>query len=388
MKMLRKTICAVLALALVLSVGLLPVSAVQGTIASGAATVTASALNIRAGQGTDTSIEGLIPNGGTVVVLEKSSDDWYKIFYNGTTGYVASRYLTEVKATADLSATGKVTGTDVRCRSGAGTSYDVLGYVTKDASYTVTGIEDGWYRINFSGKTGYVRSDYVQLTGSSSTGSSQPAPSNDDPDLTEMSGTGTVIGYGVRIRSAPNTTTSEILGYYPYGATYSVLGKTGNWYKLQYNSSSTTYIYADYLRINSEGGSGGYVDYSEDAGQRIANFALQFVGYDYVYGGAGPYVFDCSGLVYYTLTNLGYTNIDRCADDQYDNVGTWITRNEVKAGDLVFFSSNGYSVTHVGIAISDTQFVHASSPGVGVIISDLYSDYYTRVYFGAKRVAN
>jgi cell wall-associated NlpC family hydrolase len=56
-------------------------------------------------------------------------------------------------------------------------------------------------------------------------------------------------------------------------------------------------------------------------------------------------------------------------------------------GDLVFFSDNGgYSVTHVGIYIGNHQFVHASTPKNGILVSSLDSEYYSRVWFGAKRL--
>ena len=63
-----------------------------------------------------------------------------------------------------------------------------------------------------------------------------------------------------------------------------------------------------------------------------------------------------------------------------------VSKSELQPGDLVFFSSNGSSVTHVGIYIGNGQFVHASTSKTGVIISNLSSAYYLRVWFGAKRI--
>jgi cell wall-associated NlpC family hydrolase len=63
--------------------------------------------------------------------------------------------------------------------------------------------------------------------------------------------------------------------------------------------------------------------------------------------------------------------------------------SELYPGDLVFFSSNGgKGVTHVGIYIGDDEFVHASRPGVGVVISRLDSSYYTKGWFGGKRLVS
>ena len=82
---------------------------------------------------------------------------------------------------------------------------------------------------------------------------------------------------------------------------------------------------------------------------------------------------------------FGYS-LSRTASQQYKNNGYSVSKSELQQGDLVFFSSNGYSVTHVGIYIGGGQFIHASTSTTGVIISDLNSSYYTRVWFGAKRI--
>ena len=127
---------------------------------------------------------------------------------------------------------------------------------------------------------------------------------------------------------------------------------------------------------------------SATKGQKIANYALQYLGYKYVYGSESPSKgFDCSGLVYYTFGQFGY-KLQRSASQQYKNNGTTIAKSDLKPGDLVFFSSNGSTVTHVGIYIGDNEFVHASTSDTGVIISNLTSAYYTKVWFGAKRIVD
>jgi cell wall-associated NlpC family hydrolase len=103
-------------------------------------------------------------------------------------------------------------------------------------------------------------------------------------------------------------------------------------------------------------------------------------------GSRPPGGFDCSGLVYYVFHHFDY-NVTRTASSQYAQDGYKVLKSELLPGDLVFFSSNGgYSVTHVGIYIGDGQFVHASCPKAGLIISSLDSDYYTQAWYGAKRV--
>ena len=78
--------------------------------------------------------------------------------------------------------------------------------------------------------------------------------------------------------------------------------------------------------------------------------------------------------------------LDRTAAQQYTNNGTSVSKSDLQVGDLVFFSSSSQSVGHVGMYIGDGQFIHASSGGGKVIITDLNSSYYVRNYVGAKRV--
>ena len=104
-----------------------------------------------------------IPSGTTVVILEKTSDTWYHVNDRGTVGYVAARYLTDVSAVRSFSATGAVTGSNVRLRSDASVSGQILATYQNGARLSVTGIRDGWYKIQSGTLTGYIRSDLMQI---------------------------------------------------------------------------------------------------------------------------------------------------------------------------------------------------------------------------------
>ena len=121
-------------------------------------------------------------------------------------------------------------------------------------------------------------------------------------------------------------------------------------------------------------------------GQQLADFALQFDGYSYVYGGSSPESgFDCSGLTSYVYRQFGYT-ISRTASQQFKNNGTPVQKADLQPGDLVFFSSDGAGVTHVGLYIGSGKFVNASNDRTGVIVSSLSSSWYTKTWWGAKRL--
>lgn len=116
----------------------------------------------------------------------------------------------------------------------------------------------------------------------------------------------------------------------------------------------------------------------------ILNTAKQYIGVKYQWGGTSPSTgFDCSGFVYYVFKQNGIT-LPRVSRDQY-KVGTAVSYENLKPGDLVFFSfaRNGV-VDHDGIYLGGGQFINASS-SKGVTIYTM-GPYWKSVYVGAKRV--
>jgi len=117
------------------------------------------------------------------------------------------------------------------------------------------------------------------------------------------------------------------------------------------------------------------------AGRGLVEYALQFVGYQYVYGTAGPRTFDCSGFVMYVYGKYG-VSLPHYSGSQF-NCGQPVAKSALSPGDLVFFGSG---ISHVGIYIGGGRFVHAANSKSGVITSDLTDGYYAANYQGARRV--
>lgn len=139
-------------------------TAFAAELSSGVGTVTASALKLRAEASTTSACLTLLPKGTSVVVEDDSIAGWYKVNHEGVTGYLSSEYVSfSISGSAKLG-NGKVTGNDVNVRSAASTSASRLGSLNKGNVVAVTGIDNGWYKISFNGKTGYVRSDYMTIT--------------------------------------------------------------------------------------------------------------------------------------------------------------------------------------------------------------------------------
>jgi cell wall-associated NlpC family hydrolase len=119
-------------------------------------------------------------------------------------------------------------------------------------------------------------------------------------------------------------------------------------------------------------------------GHRLAATALEFRGVPYRNGGITPAGFDCSGLVRYVLARHGLA-IPRQTRDQF-TAGDRVGRRDVRAGDLVFFSTVGRGASHVGIALDDDEFVHAPSSRGVVRVERLTTEYWRSRFIGARRL--
>jgi cell wall-associated NlpC family hydrolase len=120
-------------------------------------------------------------------------------------------------------------------------------------------------------------------------------------------------------------------------------------------------------------------------GFSVAGAALQFRGTPYRLGGTEPEGgFDCSGLVHYVYARYGIA-VPRDVRSQYE-VGTRIDEEDIQPGDLLFFETEGTGASHVAIAISSRQFVHAPNSRGVVRVELLTSDYWTSRYLGARRI--
>jgi cell wall-associated NlpC family hydrolase len=111
----------------------------------------------------------------------------------------------------------------------------------------------------------------------------------------------------------------------------------------------------------------------------VVGIAMQYLGTPYVWGGASPAGFDCSGFTYYVFSRVG-VSLPRTVSAQYA-VGVGVSRSELQPGDLVFFNGLG----HVGIYIGGNQFIHSPHTGDVVKVSAM-TGYYDSNYVGARRI--
>lgn len=315
MNSMKRFLSIVLVLTTILSVLAIGVSA-SDEIKSAIGIVDASALRLREGPGTNTSIVANAYRGSFVVILSQEGD-WYKVQYGQKTGYMHSDFLILKQRENVNLGYAKVTCSVANLRSGPSTTTAIVTQARNGAMLYTIGFNCGWYKVVYNGKTAYIRSDLADLTASSFGKDSDP------------------------------------------------------WYTVDPGSGSS-----------GNSGSPG----TSSAGDAIAAKAKEYLGSPYTWGGSSPSGFDCSGFTQYVMRASGYS-INRTATAQLQN-GTSISRDNLKPGDLVFFSDsyNASSASHVGIYLGDGKFIHASTYTTGVIISSLSEAYYNSRYIGARRV--
>ena len=321
--------------------------------------ITADAVNFRSGPSTSYSSLGSFNKGDKVEYLG-TSGSWVKVKYNNKTGYVYGSYVGNY-----TTITQYVTATTLNVRSGAGTSYSVLGSLSKGTKVEVISTTNGWSKISYNGSTGYVSSQYLS-------------------DNTTSTNTTTkyVTATTLNVRSGAGTSYS-VLGSLSKGTKVEVISTTNVWSKINYNGS-IGYVSSQYLSSSSTDSSTSTTSSSVN---KVISLAKSLLGKSYVWGAQGPSTFDCSGFTYYVFKNAANITLPRVSQDQ-STYGTYVSKSNLKVGDLVFFDTNGANdgnVSHVGIYLGNNQFIHASSSKGKVVISEM-SSYYSGAYVNARRV--
>ena len=376
----------IIASAMMASVALPFMNASHVDAATDMRTVTASSLNFRSGPSTSHSIIGSLQKGQQVEYISESGS-WAKVKYNGVTGYVHGDYLTKSTSTGISTSQGTTqyvnSTSGLNVRSGAGTTYSKLGTLEYKEKVTVLSTSNGWAKINYNGQTGYVSSSYLQTTVPGGTTSEN-----------NNSSTTTTVKYvnatsGLNVRSGAGTSYSKI-GSLDYKEKVTVLSTSNGWAKINYKGQAG-YVSSSYLQSTVPSGStsnsGSNNSVSASASSVIA-YAKTLLGKPYVWGAQGPNSFDCSGFTYYVFKNKAGIILPRTSSAQ-SKYGTYVSRNNLRAGDLVFFDTNGANngqVSHVGLYIGNGQMIHASYSQKKIVIDNFNSSYFKRTFVNGRRV--
>jgi SH3-like domain-containing protein len=277
-------------------------------------------VNIRDKVNIDSEVMGKLYNNSIGALLE-TEGDWYKIKSGQVIGYVKSEYvLTGSEAEAMAKKVGqrmaKVTTMTLKVRQEPNLDAIVLGLVPEGDILVVSEELDGWIKVSVEEGDGYVSSDYVEV-------------------------------YTKNVFAESKLEEEERL-------------------KKEEEDRSQA---IEAAKINSIEKSEKEVKVSNGLGERIAEYAMQFVGNPYVYGGTSlTKGADCSGYVMRVYEKFGIS-LPRTSAEQGQKGSKVSGIDKAKAGDLVWYSG------HIGIYIGDGKLVHASNskpyPQGGIKISNI-----------------
>ena len=347
--------------------------------ASQIATVTEN-VNFRTGPSTSYSSITVISKGSSIEVLS-TSGNWVNAKYNGKTGYIYKDYVSNSTSTSETTQTTKYVNTTagLNVRTGPSTSYAKRVTLSYGHSVNVLSTSNVWSKINYNGSTGYVSSQYLQSTKPSSSSSSETSQTVKYVNTTS----------GLNMRTGPATSYAKITTI-AYGQSVNVLSTSNGWSKINY-SGSTGYVSSQYLQStkpsSSSSSNSGSTSVSSSASSVIA-YAKTLLGKPYVWGAQGPNSFDCSGFTYYVFKNKAGIVLPRTSSAQ-SKYGTSVSWSNLKAGDLMFFDTNGANngqVSHVGLYIGNGQMIHASSSQRKIVITSVNTSYYKNAFVNARRV--
>lgn len=285
--------------------------------------VTADALNVRGGAGTNYAVLKTLPFGTNVEILS-TSNGWHKIKFNSLVGYVSSSYIKVLSNSGNTGTPDKdettnepshtiqgkiaiVTTDALNIRSGAGTSHSIVSTARYGYKLPIISYSNGWYEVKSGNITGFISGDYISIA-------------NEGDVITPL-------------------------------------------------VKETALIDINYT--------------VED----IVNKAKEYIGVPYLWGGFTPVGFDCSGLVQYVYkqfgVNLERTTYYQVHQGQVVQRNAllpgdliFFTTNDDDPNDI----------SHVGLYVGNDLFIQAPKPGDTVRISSLNSAYYTNRYYVAKRI--
>lgn len=354
------------------------------------AVIQADALNIRKEPTTESDSVGRVLQDERYLVKSQTDDGWIEI----NTGYISAEFvelryclgearkLDMREMVVNLYDNMGISNVDsyLNMRDKPSEEGKIIGKMTSKSAGEILETVDGWYKIKSGPVTGYVKSDYI-LTGNEAKNAAMQAA-----ELMAIVSTDTL-----NVRSEANTE-SSIWTQVSNSERYRVLNQLDGWVEIEMDST-TGYVSTDYVDVryalaeaikftplvetstgsgsgSGKGGgtAGGSGQQSSSRRVQIANYALQFLGNPYVWGGTSlTKGADCSGFTMAVYKNFG-VSLPHHSGSQASK-GRAINSSQMRPGDLIFYTNSSGTINHVALYIGNGQVVHASNKKSGIKIS-------------------
>lgn len=431
---------------IVICIGILMVAFTNKAQAS-TGKVSTETLNLRSEASTNSSIVELLNFGEEIEIISEEGN-WYKVKHKDKEGYVSKDYVTVEEPTptpnneneqpieANQESNSSEPNSDVTANTTIKLDKDVtikilplinsndLGTAKAGEEITLITTANNWMFVQTNEIAGWIVKDQTvgqtiqnvnnnndntqdesEDNNSENNGENNSASNTENTEENEKNYSENVTKYvsasSVYMRAEPSTS-SDIVTSLIKNTDVTVTGESGDWYKVKFNDF-IGYIYKDLLsdnkieetnRSNSNRPNATQAEnvqensnVTSNVGNEIVEYAKQYLGCPYVYGGSGSQSFDCSGFTMYVYKHFGYS-LSHSATAQ-SKMGEYVAKENLQPGDLVFFldyeTMDG--IGHCGIYIGDGNFIHASSgSGYCVKISTLLSGSYYNRYATARRL--
>ena len=334
-------------------------------------------LNIREEPSTDSNVVGQCLEGERYEILGEENG-WYQI----PDGYISTEYAErrfclnegrklELRAMVlnyyDKPGVSNVTSY-LNIRSGPSENDEVIAMLPSYAGCEILEELDGWYRISSGNITGYVKSDYI-LTGDAARYAAM-----DHAELMAVVSTD-----GLRVRTEPSTD-AKIWTQISSNERYRVVDQLDGWVQIEFDEGSDSeegeeltaaYVASEYVDVRYALAEAIEISPSQENASlrsRIVNYAMQFLGNPYVWGGTSlTNGADCSGFTMSVMAHFGIS-LPHYSGSQAQQ-GTRINSSQMRPGDLIFYANSGGTINHVAMYIGNGQIIHAASRRSGIKLS-------------------
>lgn len=352
-------------------------------------------INIRSGADTDKEIVAKIYNNGSVTVLEQTGD-WYKIQSGNAVGYVKAEYFAIGQEAEEIARkvaynVAVVHPDELNIRMNPSEDTEVIDVAHHQEELEVVAYDGDWMKVALGNDVyGYVNAYYVdyktyypqaetleeeqarlaaeQQWQEHNTAAEETWEASNETQSTETGSETEVLPEEIWTEPETTWTEPETTWTEPE-TTWTEPETTWTEPETTWTEPETTWTEPETTWTEPET---TWTEPETEAptsgtGQQIADFAVQYVGYPYVWGGTSlTQGADCSGFAQSVFAQFGIGLARVAADQAYG--GTDVSMDSILPGDLLFYSSGG-SIDHVAIYIGGGSIVHAANASSGIIIS-------------------